>query len=367
MRIDINRPLNKVHAILFSVLICVVAFLVALIVNNAKAVALEDALRLSATNVSDIQVEGEYIYYLEAGSLHCVSTSGSFIWNTGVDRNANFNVSSSGIAVWRGTRLQIVDRKTGVVVGNVSTPSDILMAVVGDVYAAAVVSPEHNSKVILTDLYGNEIDTLENFEGVTVLDCGFFHGRELFWIMTLDASGSTPTCKISTYKPGRRETGSIMDMEQVIYKVMFRSSNICAVGTSYMNVYDYTGNEKESERVKVYGWHLEAVDKLSDDPLMLFSPDNQVGDEIEIKDIRCIKGSNENYLHFPVACSRLMAFENTVYGFAGSSLAVGTYGSSVSNLYSMPVNVTDVIGITSERFAVVKSGSSIYIIKLPEE
>ena len=368
MKFDLYRPLNRLHAILLSVLACAVAFLIALLVTSSRAVALEDALRLSATNISDVQVEGEYIYYLEAGSLHCVTVKGKFEWNTGVDRSSNFKVSPYGIAVWRGSRLQIVDLSNGVVVGNANVQEDILMAVVGNVYSAAVVGAEHNSSVVFTDQYGNIIERLERFEGVTVLDCGFFEGRDLFWIMTLDSSGSTPSCTISTHKPGRsKETGSITDMDQVIYSVMFRSSNICAVGTQSLDVYDYTGSIRSGESVNVYGWHLETVDLSSDNPLMVFAPNSQVGDTVKIKDMRCIKGTTESYLHFPVACTDLCAFGNTVYGFSGNYLAVGTYLSSVSSVYQLPVSVTNVLGITSERYAVVTSGSAIYVIKLPEQ
>ena len=366
MKFDLNKPLSRLQGILVSVLACVLAFLIALITVSSRKVALADALRLSATNISDVQVDGEYIYYLEAGSLHCVTVDGRFKWNTGVDRSSRFRVSSSGIAVWRSSRVQILDKSNGVVVGNISASGDILSAVVGDVYTAAIVGPEHNSTVILTDKYGNTVDTVTGFDGVTVLDCGFFQGRELFWIMSLNSSGSTPSCKISIYKPGKREMGSIMDMNQVIYNVVFRASNICAVGTQSLDFYNYYG-KKNDESIQVYGWHLEAVDKTSDDPLMLFVPDDQLGEEMTIKDVRCVKGEDISYLHFPVPCTQLMALENTVYGFAGNYLGVGSFGSSVTNIYNLPVNVTSVLGITSKRYAVVTGGSSIYVIKLPKE
>ena len=119
--------------------------------------------------------------------------------------------------------------------------------------------------------------------------------------------------------------------------------------------------------MNVYGWYLEAVDSTSENPLMLFVPNSQAGDTVAIKDIRCVKGTGDHYLHFPVACTDLCAFGNSVYGFAGTYLAVGSYGSSDSNVYRLPVNVSEVLGITSERYAVVSSGSAIYVIKLPEQ
>jgi hypothetical protein len=367
MNIDLSKPLGKLQGILVALLLMAVTFFVALIVKHAPDAPLESAVRLNTSGLGDVQVEGDSIYYIEAGSLHCVSSDGKFKWNVGVDKNSRFKVTGKGIAVWNGSRLRIVDLKTGVVLGNPSINGSILSAVVGDVYAAVVIGPEHNSTVLLTDLGGNIVDTLTDFKDVTVLDCGFFEGRELFWIMTLDSTGSLPCCKISTFKPGKRETGSITDMEQVIYKVMFRSSYICAVGTDYMRVYDYTGAEQADQRVMVYGWYLESMDGSGDNPLMLFVPNNQSGESMHISDIRCIKGKDEYMLHFSVACTQLKAFGDTVYGFSGDKLAVSTYGSTASNLYALPLSVSEVIGITANRTAVVISGNSIYMIKLPEK
>ena len=56
-----------------------------------------------------------------------------------------------------------------------------------------------------------------------------------------------------------------------------------------------------------------------------------------------------------------------MYGFSGDKLAVSTYGSTASNLYALPLSVSEVIGITANRTAVVISGNSIYMIKLPEK
>lgn len=365
MNIDLTKPLGKLQGALIALLLAAVTFFVALIIKHAPNAPLESAVRLNTSGLGDVQVEGENIYYIEAGSLHCVSSSGDFKWNVSVDKTSRFNVSSKGVAVWNGSRLRIVDIKTGVIRGTPSVNGDILSAVVGDVYAAVVIAPEHNSTVLLTDLNGNIVDELTDFKDVTVLDCGFFEGRELFWIMTLDSTGSLPSCKISTFKPGKRETGSITDMEQVIYKVMFRSNHICAVGTDYMRVYDYTGAEQTAQRTMVYGWYLEHVEPGNENPLMLFVPNAQAGESMAIKDIRCIKGSEERMLHFPVACTQLCSYNGTIYGFAGNRLAVANYPGTSSNVYALPLNVNEVIGITSDRTAAVVSGSSIYLIKLP--
>ena len=59
---------------------------------------------------------------------------------------------------------------------------------------------------------------------------------------------------------------------------------------------------------------------------------------------------------------------NTMIGFSRRvSTAVGSYTGGSPNVYRLPVNVSDVLGITSERYAVVTGGSAIYVIKLPED
>ena len=366
MEFEFLKPKSKLHSILLAAIITLAVFLIALIIRNSKDAPLETALRLNTSGSRDVQIYEDKIFYIEGGSLHCVTTEGKFVWNLSVESGAGFNVTGKGVAVWTGTRVRLIDTLTGVESGVVSAGKEVLSAVVGDVYAAIVLAPEHSSEVLLTDLYGSEVDRLTDFEEVTVVDCGFFEGRELFWIMTLDSTGSLPTCKISTYKPGKRETGSITDMEQVIYKVMFRSNNICAVGTNYMRVYDYTGSEKTDEQLMVYGWTLEAVESNSENPLMLFTQPKSEGDEYAFCDVRCVKGKSEYMLHLNVECSALSVFNDTVYGFGGSMLVVADYKTGASNVYRMPVSVDSVLGITSDRTAVVASGSSIYMIKLPE-
>lgn len=366
MELDLRKPLDKSKAILVTVLVLLIAFGIALIASHSGNIPLKSAIRLNTTNTGDVQTGGEYIYYLEAGSLHCVSSRGKFEWNVGVDSGSHFRVSSKGIAVWSGQRLRLINRNTGAPMGSYTASTDILSAVVGDKYAAAVLGPEHNSTIVLMDLDGNVRDTVDNLSDLTVIDCGFFDGRDLCWVMCLDSTGTLPTCRISTYKPGKRETGAITDMEQVFYKVMFRSSYICAVGTNFMKVYDYTGQEKEDERLTVYGWYLEAVDSIqSDDPLMLFVPNRQSGEVIEMQDIRCIKNGEEYMMHLPEKCDRLMCRGNTIYGFNKNHLIVGTYGSPMQNLYELPMMVDEVIGITEDNVAVVTSGSFIYMITLP--
>jgi len=354
----------KFNCVLLAVALSLVAFLIALLINGLGERPLQKSIRLNASASAEVQVCGEHIFYLEGSSLHCVDSSGKYIWNLGVESGSTFTASKYGVAVRSANRVRLIDADTGVSVGNISSSGNALSAIVCDVYAAAVFGPEHNSSVIITDRYGNTVDEITSLDGLTVMDCGFFEGRSLFWLMTLDSSGSKPSCSISTYKPGKRETGNITDMDQVIYKVMFRSSYICAVGTNFLKLYDYTGNELTASRKTVYGWLLESVAE-GDDPLMVFVPSSQDSLGATMQDMRLIKGDSESSLHFPVGCTRLIASGTTVYGFSNTTLAVGSFGSSESKVYALPITVDSVVGITADHTAVVRSGSAIFMITLP--
>lgn len=341
------------------------AYLIALAMREGGDTPLSSVVRLNTVSNRDVRVSGKNVYYLEGGSLHCVTSEGKYVWNLGVDSDSEFSASEHGVAVWNRKKLTLVDKETGHLLTSKTMDGEILSALVGDRYAAVVIGPEHASTVALLNSSGDVVDTLTSFDGYTVLDYGFYEGQELFWIMTLDSAGSTPSCRISTFIPGKRETGTIEDTEQVIYQVMFRSNYIAAVGTNYLRLYDYTANEKKNQRVTVYGWYMEAVDKRSDDPLMLFVPNQQMEGSIAISDVRMIRGSSEQIVHLPVVCSTLLADGSTMYGFSQEYLVCSAFGEKKSTVYKLPVLVDTVIGITTDHTAVVTSGGSIYLIRLP--
>ena len=361
---DNEFTLKRPAALALVLLLILAAYLLADIIKPGDNAYLSSALRLNTAQSGSVQVNKNNIFYIEGTSLHAIDTSGAYVWNTSVTADSGYKVSDYGVAVWSGTRLYMLNRETGVQTVTKNMSSEILSAYVGEEYAAIVLGPEYESTVIVTDLSGNEIDILTDFDEVTVLDYGFFTGRELFWIMTLDATGSTPTAKISTYKPGKRETGSISDMEQLVYKAMFRSSYIAAVGTDYLKVYDYYGTEQTSQRVTVYGWYLEAQSRDPDNPMLLFVPNSQAADNMEIYDVRAVKNTEEKLLHMPIACTNLLAHENLIFGFAGEYVCRAEYGVSNPVIYRLPISVDGVIGITDSGVACVTSGSSVYLISL---
>lgn len=352
-------------AIALAVALTLAAYLMARLFASGADTPLSSVNRMSVPANREVQVSGEYIYYLESGSLHCVNSEGKYVWNKAVELNSSFYATPHGVACWSGKTLSMYDKDTGGLLGSRQLDSEILSARVGDAYAAAVLAPEHDSTVKLLDLNGNDVDHLTGFTGLTIMDYDFFEGRDLFWLMTMDTGGSMPTCKISTYKPGKRETGVIEDMEQVLYQVMFRSSQIAVVGTNYLCMYDYHGKEIEEDRTTVYGYYLHAVDKSVDNPLMLFVPNRQSEGASGITDVRMIRGRSESLIHLPRECTHLEAKGTTLYGFSGRYLVKNEFGEKTSKVYTFPVDVETVLGITSDKTAVVTSAGSIFLVRLP--
>ena len=352
-------------AIAMAIALTLAAYLMAKLFSSGGNTPLSSVTRLTVPANREVQVSGDYIYYLESGTLHCINSSGKYVWNTGVEMDSEFYATNHGVAVWNGKMLSLFDKDSGISMGSRQLDGEIISASVGDAYAAAVLGPEHDSTVKLLDRNGNDVDLLTGFSGLTIMDYDFFEGRDLFWLMTMDTGGSMPTCKISTYKPGKRETGVIEDMEQVLYQVMFRSSQIAVVGTNHLCMYDYHGKEIEKDRVTVYGYYMHAVDKSSDNPLMVFVPNRQAEGANGISDVRLIRANSESIIHLPVECKQLEAKGATLYGFADRYLVKNNFGEKTSKVYAFPVQVDTVIGITADRTAVVTSSGSIYLVRLP--
>lgn len=360
-----SRTGFNLRAALVAVAVTLFAFLIALTFKNSGTQPLKDPLRLNTTSISGVQIVGNYIYYKEGISLHCVDSDGDFVWNIGVDSNAEFCATKYGVAIWSYKKLTVADYKTGVTRMTKNLSNDIISAKCGSGYTAVVLSPDDNCTIEIFDRDNSQVDTISGLTELTVLEYGFFENQSLFWLMTLDSTGSLPTCTVATYKPGRSETGNITDMEQVIYKVQFRQNYIYAVGTSFMKVYDYKGTELTDMRKTVYGYTLEAVNEDSENPMMAFIPNSVNSEDFAIQDIRVIRGNSDSLIHLPVSCIALAARGNTVYGFAPNALCVAKEGQTKPAAYRLPVLIDGLIGVTDDLTAVTIYGNAIYMFKLP--
>ena len=56
----------------------------------------------------------------------------------------------------------------------------------------------------------------------------------------------------------------------------------------------------------------------------------------------------------------------SVYAFSNTSLYACRYGDNVFTTYTLPVQITDVLGVLENDTAIVASGAEAYVIALPQ-
>ena len=366
---DTRRPGKTpwLIAVFIAAIICALSVLGAFLVRQVTA---EDVYgeytAVTLTGNNGVQVSGDGFVYYNGSTLASVSSTGETLWTYMVGANASFHAGDAGVAAWSGRTLTVIDRENAdTIYSNPTMEAEVLSARTGEVFTAVLLAPEHDSTVVLIENGGREVDRIA-FADQTVLDYGFFSAGELFWVMTLDTSGTVPTTAISIYRPGRMIVGSITDAQQMMYQVMFQSSQVVCAGTTYLKVFDYTGQEIADKRVLTYGWYLAAVEQSSDDPMMAFVPDAQYGAGSEMRDVRMLRSNLDQIVRMPYPCKALVAKGDRVYGFSDSGyVMVARAGVQKVDAYTLDVAGGTVYGVTDDRVAVIVSGNTAYLVNLP--
>lgn len=364
MKSSESKGLSWPLSLLVTLLICLLAFGASRLLTHEESHILSKATVLPCTASQSVQILGEGVVYSDGTSLRALNGRGRQTWSYVVGANCGFSSCDSGVAAWSGDLLSVLHPENGTALFSSSLGQTVLSATVGSTYAAALIGEENNASLVILELSGREIDRIA-LEDITVLDYGFFNKGEMLWVMSLDTNGTIPMSQITTYKPGRKQSGKINDSEQIIYEVMFESPNVYAVGTTYVRVYDYTGVEDVSQRRLVYGWYLVDSDASSDAALMAFVPMAEIGTTAEINDIRLIKGHTDRTIRMPFTCSSILARGNAVYGFSEQYVMIHSLEAEQAKTYQLPVPCDGLIGITSDSNAVFVSGDSVYMVPLP--
>jgi len=357
-----TAKLSWLAVLLVVGLVCAFSILFAYAFTRARGTDSYEAERLAGVNyVQDAQVTGSNVVYYDGATIGCVSVNGKTRWTYLVGPGVTFCAGEGAVASWNSDALTLIDAKDGVTVYSGSMGDTILSAKSGSSYTAVQLGEQRRSSIVLLNEDGRRVDTL-SFEDVLVVDYGFFSGGSLFWVMTLDPTGTVPTCNIGTYRPGKTYVGNIDDIDQVVYRVMFQSSSIITVGENYMKVYDYTGAEDPSLRRLVYGWYLAAYDETDSD-LMAFSLISQ--HETGVSDLWMYSQSCDQKLRFPFPAASMFIEDGKVYGFSAEGYAmIATPGSNNVDTFALPVAGT-VYGVMEGGVAVLGVGDGLYLVDLP--
>lgn len=360
-----NGRLPWAIVLLICVLSCAIAIGSAFLINRLRSSSSFGSCQtLLLSNVGKLETVSDGFICYDGSTISKVGDDGKNRWTNMVGADADFSATDAGVAAWNGKKLTLINSSSGVTDYTGNMEAEVLSAHVGSEYAAVLLGPEHNSTIVLMETGGRKVDSI-TLSDQTVIDYGFFYNDTLFWIMTLDTNGTAPSCTVSTYRPGRRLVGSITDSEQLLYKAIFQSTQICVAGDSHLKVFNYNGVEETDKRTLIYGWTLADADESSDMPLMVFTPNGQYDGAAAISDLRMLRGSSEQIVRMPYGCSKVIASGDRVYGFSSEGYAmIGTMGRQKVNAYQLPVYFDQVYGVTQNNVAVLGYGSTIYLVSL---
>ena len=360
-----GRRIPWAIALLIVVFACVIAFVGGRIISNVTRKSSYDYKSVEIASNMGLEVVDDGFVYYDGSSIGAVSTEASLKWSYLIGKNADFDASANGVAAWSGDSLTLIDANTGTTTFSGSMDADVLSARIGERYTAVLLGPEHDSTIVLMEQGGRRVNSI-TLTNQTVIDYGFFSKGTLMWVMSLDSSGTVPSCTINTYRPGKERVGMIHDNEQLMYGVVFQSSYFCCAGDTYLKVYDYTGSEDKSRRRLVYGWYMAALDNSGlDDPMMAFVPSGQYAAKDGMHDLRMIRAHLDQQVRMPYGCQSLIARNNRVYGFSTEGyVMIAEQGKVDVAAYRLPMLFDKIYGVTANNVAILGSGSTIHMLNL---
>lgn len=359
-----TRRLSWTAVLLLVALLSTGSFFLARFIVEMRQPVLRNSITLTAKPGQNIKPLGSGLIYYDDVALHALNDRGQQIWTHAPGAGADFSVGLGGVAAWSGTQLSLLTADRGEALYSGNLEDVVLSAYLGTSYAAAQIGEEHNSSIVLMETGGRQVETID-LPNQTVLDFGFFSGGSLFWVMSLNTEGTVPICTITTYRPGKILAGTVTDVDQILYKVMFQSTQIRAVGTTYLRTYNYQGTEIADKRKLVYGWYLMGVEKDVDNPLMAFVPSSQTGGVANVSDVRLIRGDSDQTIRLPVPCFKLFTKNDTLYAFSNNYVLVCRLGESKPTAYRLPMYIENVVGVVDGNAAIVSSGDVTYLVPLP--
>ena len=360
-----TKGLSWSAALLVTALITLIAILLAKWFTGFGRGPAGAATLLPCNASQTIEPLGDGVVYSDGTHLHALNSTGRQKWNYMVGAGFSFDANEDGVAAWTGSSIALLDSDSGAALFSGVMGEKVISATMGESYAAVLIGEdEQNSTLMILEHGGHEIDKI-TLPNMTVLQYGFFNNGNMLWIMSLDTEGTVPMSQLTTYRPGRMQSGKIIDSEQVLYQAAFESPNVYTIGTIYSKVYDYTGVEDVARCRLIYGWYLMDSGGTGDSALMAYAPMAQVGAEVKVSDVRLISGAADRTVRMPFPCHALDVHEGKVYGFSDQYVMSCGIGDKKASVMQLPVWCDGMLGITQNNSAVVVSGESIYLVTLP--
>ena len=312
------------------------------------------------------------LVYYDGASIHHLSSSGMIRWSFPAGSDVKFSVGPSNMAVWSGTQLFLVD-KDGNATYNESMEGTVQFARVGDRYVAVIVGDETEPKLVIKDLKGAPVDDeLEAYQGLMVLDAGFFGVQgEYLWTLALDVFGTAPNTILRTIQVGKMDTGETSLGDDLTYKVIYENARLRVFTTRQLYTYDYHGEQETNSTMLIYGWKL--IDAEIPDrgrAKMLLAPTSQTSSAQLISELRVLEGMNDKRYTLPTTCVGACIYRGNIYAVASDYIYRADMSSQRFFGYQIPVpdgvQITAFYGITDDGKMLLASGETMYSLTLPE-
>ena len=361
----------RLRALLALVLLAaMLAVVVAYALQSGGREDIGRVTRIGATLSQNVTPFGSSVIFYDGTTLHCVAATGGNEWSYQIGTNADYDATDSRIVAWSGNDLYIINNR-GRLVYNNKMSDTIQFASAGENYVAVFVGEQDNGVVTVIDSSGQIVDNI-TVTGQTLLDVGFFKSvtsssaqeTELMWMLGLNTTGTVISTELQTFQPGKLSTGKSSLGEHIAYMVYAVDGVLNVVDTRQITRYNYRILEQDTATL-IYGYTMQDVRKVGQTTYQLLVPAQERSEGTSITSVRLMYGSVDRVLHLPGECLYVALGTRSVYGFSQSAVYVCRYGETAFTAYSMPVNVTAVLGLISDNRAVVASGSDIYVVELP--
>ena len=326
--------------------------------------------RIGATLSQNVTPFGDSVIFYDGTTLHCMAATGGNEWSYQIGTNADYDATKERIVAWSGNDLYILNSR-GRLIYNNKMSDTIQFASAGSGYVATFVGEPDNGVVSVINEAGQIVDNV-TISNQTLLDIGFFKAvtsssaqeTELMWVLGLDTTGTVISMELQTFQPGKLSTGKSSLGEHIAYMVYAVDGVLNVVDTRQITHYNYRVIE-QSAATLIYGYTMQDVRQVGQTTYQLLVPAQERSEGTSITSVRLMYGSVDRVLHLPGECLYAALGTRSVYGFSQSAVYVCRYGETAFTAYSMPVNVTAVLGLISDNRVVVASGSDIYVVELP--
>ena len=347
------------------------AVVIAYVFSNSGRDNVGRATRIGATLSQNVTPFGDSVIFYDGTTLHCVAATGGNEWSYQIGTNADYDATQDRIVAWSGNDLYILNSRGRLIYNN--KMSDVIQfASAGKDYVAAFIGDADNGVVTVINADGQIVDNI-TVENQTLMDIGFFYSSttsstqatELMWVLGLDTTGTVISTELQTFQPGKLSTGKSSLGEHLAYSVYYADNMLNIVDTRQIMHYNYRVLEEKTATL-IYGYTMEDIKTVGNQTYQLLIPAQETTEGIHINNVRLMYGNVDRVLHLPSECMAAKLGTKSVYGFSNNAVYVCGFGETAFTSYSLPVNVTAILGMITDNRVIAASGSEIFVIELPE-